>query len=387
MTPHQKKQYLENLASRSKHLVQGARGVELAAQFTDAAKKADDPEYIKFAFELQRDARAERLANNGRTDGPKNLELNELRVLTVDNFVTAQANALSFFENVSLAPNGEPVIENRTGHEIDVKYLGQDGKAKLDRGVANGASSKPQLKILSTPAFEYEVMDLYKGDIRDASFANIDMAYDFTMKVNSLLWPYVTGQVGSFVTTGTKTSRTYVPHSTIAAANLPTTNALTVAGTGASTKWRLDCLKAILEYEAKWEGVMSKDGVVLRANTVFIASSDTMGFLDAIAADSESNPVIDQIFASGYVITLAGRTINLVGDATIDPAGGQAYVQFNKPIGEFYTKPSMDKTTINNSPELAQQNLESISMSKVIGTGLPTNWKINVAGVRYRNAA
>ena len=386
-SPSEKLAFLKNLMFRSEHLVQGpARSTELCAAFDAAIKNFGNEDGVKDSLELQRRAYQDRL--NGNFGSEANMELNAYRITTTDNFITAGANGLSFFEQVTLADNEMPLIENKTRHQIAVTAIGQDGGVLKDHFLPVGAETTPNLAILTTPDFEYTIWDLRKGDVRDTAFANVDMALDMTMKLNGTYWALAKTAIGNFGLSGKKESRVYVPHSSINTNNLPTTNLLVPAsGNTTSSKWRLDCVKLILQYEAKWEGVMFSDGVPLRAQVVYIPSSDTTGLLDAITETSTDNVITRQLAENVFSVTLMGRTIMLMGDATLNPNDGLAYVRFNKSIGEYYSKPSADRVWVDDSMPLRKLNKESMSMTKAHGGALISNRKMNIAAVRYRTAS
>lgn len=376
--------YLATMAARSKSLVNGDRGVELCAFFDAALEQAKDAEKQKgadkYLAELCERARTERLKG---FEGEAVRELNALRVTAVDNFLLASSNALTFFDTVNLQPDEAPWIENSTRQEMSIRYIGQDGKPKSMNVQKNNAHTRVDLAILSTDRYEYPIVDLYTGDAKSPALANIDMEYDFRQRIDAILWPLVKGQIGAFGLTGAKASRVYVPHSSIATANLPTSNLLTPTDTGAATTWRKSCLDAIIDYCASWGSNAFRDGE-LKPEVIYIPSSDVKGWLDNITISSVENSLTRQIFESGWVVSYGGTTFTLVGDSTLDPDDGRAYVKLNKSIGEYFTKTSLDTTVTNTYP---QQNREDVSMSKVYGAGLPSPKKVNLCAVQYRTAA
>jgi hypothetical protein len=323
----------------------------------------------------------ERVANN---EAGAKAELAKLRITTVDNFIIAQTNPMAFFDTVNLADNEIPYIENTSKQEITISYLGQDGRARRSQPIAYQQSAMVELHVISTEEFEYQLRDIYKGEVKSAAMANIDMARDLELKISKLLWPFIQGAIGPFVTTGPRAGRTYFPHSIVNIKNLPTTNLLTAAGNTTTSLWRKECMDIVLKYAAAW-GTQTLPGIVMKPTAIYIPSSEVMGFLDQVTLTSQPNTKVEEIFEYGYVITYGGATWNLIGDATLDPDLGLAYVKFNNPIGMFFRKPGMDQTFEDNTIDMQKQNKGSVSMNKVIGFGLPINYRLNIAAVRYHN--
>ena len=309
-------------------------------------------------------------------------ELAEFRITTVNNFLLGATNAGTFFENVNLAPADLAYVQNQTRNELTVRYVGQDG------GIQKTQASKGQdevmvpLFFMATDDYEYTVVDLYTGDVRSPAQAQVDMGYDLGMQVDQNLWPIIKASIGAFRLTGPRHLRTYVPHSAVKTANLPTTNLLAPSDTGAATGWRKSCMDAILKYCAAWGTNTFSDGPI-NPQVVYIPSSDTMGMLDQITLTSYGNAAVTEIFESGYLVNYGGKQWILVGDSTLDPAEGRAYVRTNKPLGMFYTKTSLDKTIVTPNEK---QNKESVAIRKVVGNAVPSPNVVNVMAVQYRTA-
>lgn len=387
-------QYIQGLKARAEHLHQGETASRLVATFDQALAMLKDPEAVKksdtYLGDLLRGARDEREAKIIR--GPKQMELNALRVTTIDNFMVGSSNAASFFDAVNLAEDEEPWIENTTRQETEVRYIGQDGKARKTTILKADEGTRVDLRTLSTEEIEYLVTDIYKGDMKTPAMANIDLSYDLMQQNDQLLWAQVQGLIGNdFSYTGRKTARTINFHSSVKVANLPAGNLLlpTLANGDAratTSTFDLECLKAIIEYIGKWGSNAFRDGE-LRLGTIFVPSGDMFGWIGQVDVDTRENPITTQIFTSGYVVNFAGTSFTIVGDNTLDPAAGLAYVQTNKSVGEFFTKTSMDKVFIDDSISNQKLNRESISMSKVVGAGLPAQKRVNAAAVRYKVAS
>lgn len=377
-----RQQYLDFLRERSK-LLQGATA-EKVGTVLKTMREGMTPENEKRLFDL---IKAAQVAGQGSAEA---LQLAAARIETVNNFLWASSNALQFFTEVDLATGDTPWIENTTNHVIQVDYIGQDGRPKKTQTVAENEQADVQLHTLSTQELEYYVMDIYRGDVRTPQLSNVDMAFDLMMKTDRILWGHVdtrilpVGQTFNYTNTR-KVLRHFNPHSSIKIANLPTTNRLVPAGNTTATKWRKACMDLVLNYIASWGTNAFKDGPLMPM-TVILPAKHLMGFLDEITSFTEAQPnsKVEEIMQTGFIVTYGGVRWNFIGDSTLDPLKGLAYVRMNKPIGTFFTKKSHDKVLVDNSIAMQKENKESVLMTKVIGAGLPSQYMVNIVGVQYK---
>lgn len=310
-------------------------------------------------------------------------QLAAIYVETTQNFLLASANALAFFDVVNLASDERPYIVNQTRQVIDVSFIGMDGRARKTQAVKSQEEAPVDLRILSTSEYEYPLVDVMKGEVKDAALAQVDMNDDFAKQVDAALWPYIKGAIGAFGLTGSKPSRVYVPHPHINVGNLPSTNLLTVTGNGSTTLFRQANINAILRYCAQWGTGAFKDGD-LSPVAIYLPSLHVTSLLESITLiNQQQSAKAEEIFENGYSISIGGKTFTLVGDNSLDPASDPAYVRTNKGLGTFFTKTSLDKTIIDEGTEAQRQNKGSISMNKVIGAAVPSNKKVNVAATAY----
>lgn len=383
----QKKDFLNNAAKRAKHLL-GHFGATLAPQFEAAALAVDDESKQRDMAQRQLAALKERLANGGRTDGPINVELAAMNVLTINNFMWATSNWGAFFEIVNLADDEEPWISNETKVQSSFLSINEDGTPVMDKApLLAGTETRVPLHMKASKEYVYPLIDLYRGDIRMNGMLNLDLARDLREDFEAARFALIDAAFAAFdVASSDKQDRTYVANDRVKSGNIPTTNNLLPSDDNtSSTKWRLTCLKALVHYEAKLSALQSMDGTPIRFSTIFLPSADVTNFIDTISESTESNPITQQIFDNGYVMTIGGRSYNLVGDATLDPALGYAYALSNKPIGRWYAKPGLDGTFINNSAEMQRSNREGQWMRTVHGSAVPKHWKMNAARIRYRD--
>lgn len=318
-----------------------------------------------------------------QSDPVAQAELAEIRINSIDNFVIAGSNALTFFDTINLDEGDSPYLQNTTRQQVPVKYVGQDGGIGTVQALKNQSQIQVPLFTLASDKYEYTVRDIYTGDVKTPALAQVDVAYDIRMQINALIWPLIRSAIGEFRLTGPKHLRTYNPHRSINTDNLPTTNLLTVDGTGPATGWRKECLDSIVAYCGAWGNDAFPEGPI-NPSVIYIPSKDVTGMTKQITLATFGNSAVEQIFENGFLVDYAGKRFILVGDSTLDPLAGRAYMKTSRPLGLFYTKTSMDDLIVTPNRE---QNKESISEVKVIANAVPEPWRVNVAAIQYRTAA
>jgi hypothetical protein len=339
---------------------------------------------------------AELVAGARAGDIGMSAEVASIRRIRVSNFLMAKSNAMTFFDMQVLADNDQPFITNTSRQEIDVNYIGQDGRARKMQAIKYQQDVQVPLYLISSAEFEYPLRDLIRGGLADETKNLVDVAYDLDRKIDAKTFPYITGRIGAFTLTGSKAARTYVPHSTINSANLPTTNLLVSASSGAGTRFNQDCLNAIMDYTGAFADVFP-DGPIA-PQVIYIPSKDSQGWLRSISLSNTSvtpgpastgagnNSFVESIIQTGQPYQYAGRTWLFVPDATLDPTAGLAYVKTTKPVGTFFTKPNWDEMFVEEGINARRQNKGNMSMQKAVGWGLPSTQAVNVMAVRYKTA-
>lgn len=312
-------------------------------------------------------------------------EFNRLRTLTVENLIVAASNAASFFRKVNLEADEEPMIENTTGLVTKARVIGEDGKPHMTQAFKSLIRQLVPLNWVSTDILEYPLVDIYKGPIAQDVLNAVPLSRDFGFKIDALLWKLVQAlPVARWNLAGKPEARTFVLHPNIIATNVPDGNLLDMHTEGA---FNFNVVKGIVKWFMQMSGVFP-DGPTV-PEVIFVPSIDTTAFIDQIDLNSRGdNPAVQQIFTGGYVMDVGGKAIVIVGDATIDPAAGIAYVRTNKPIGEWYTKSSLDINWPNNSsqipPEWVAENKGKTFMKKPFGAATPLPWTINMLAVMYK---
>lgn len=371
-----KKQKIKEMIERAK-LLQAGTCNRVTAHFQKMLASLEDSELLTRSKDLEKRAYSgDRVAMQ---------QLNAFRVINISNFLMPASNAMAFFETERLEEADTPMIENDTRQEIRVRFVGGDGGLQMTQFIKEKAYEHIPLRWIASDIVEYPLVDINKGVVADSAKAQVDIAFDMAMKIDKELWKLVKSLVGNFVLTGPKNKRTYVPHSSVNAANLPTTNLINLSTNGANTKFRLDAIKAALAYCAQWGNNTFSDGD-LAPETFYIPSKHVSDFLDEVSASSTDNEITRQIFSSGYVLNLAGKTFNIVGDSTLDPAEKMAYVRTNKPIGYVFEKPSLDEVIPRNGEltfDEQHQNKGRMAVRKPFAAASPTPKAVNLLGVKF----
>jgi hypothetical protein len=369
-----RKQLLADLKGRARLLFPGARDV--LTKFVELAEKNGTEENLKKLVALKRAA---------VSDNAKLQELNRLRILTVDNFITPLSNAGSFFRKVNLAADEEPMLENTTGQETKARFIGEDGKPHMTQIIKELARRLIDLSWISTRELEYPLVDIYRGQVGQDILNAAPLARDLAIATDQKLWPLIKAlPVATFVLSGKKPNRTFVLHSAINPANVPAGNLLDMSSEG---EFNFEVLKGIVKYFMQMANVFPDGPTAPEA--IFVPSLDVTAFIDALELDSNStSPAMEQIFTDGYVTSIGGKTIVIVGDATLDPAAGIAYVRTNKPIGEWYTKTSLDVNYPENTNQIPgdwiRENKGRTFIKKVFGAVTPLPWTLNMLAVKYK---
>lgn len=367
-----RKQFLTDLRGRGALLFPAAR--ERLTAFLDKAEAAGTEENQRKLIELKRES---------LSDATKLTELNRLRVLTVENLVVAVSNAGSFFTQVTLDADEEPMLENTTGQEMKARFIGEDGKPHLTQLMKNLSRKLIDLAWVSTDILEYPLIDIYRGKIGQDILNAAPMARDLGLRIDAELWKLIQAlPVATWVQTGPPAKRTFVLHSSIIAANVPVGNLLNLSGEGA---FNFNIIKAIVKFYMQMGNIFGQ----MQPQAIFVPSIDVTAFVDALTLTSDGrNPAVQQIFEGGFVTNLGGMKIVIVGDSMLDPAAGLAYVRTSKAIGEWYTKPSLDVTFPENPDQISakalKENKGEMFMKKVFGAVTPLPWTVNMLAVKYK---
>lgn len=308
-------------------------------------------------------------------------ELNELRMQTIDLYIRATSNfATLFFRMVSLQATDEPGWTNSYRNPVNIRYIGEDGGVRLIKAVKAQSHTYITMKELATDGVSYPLRDIQRGiDVAGAAQATVDTAWDMANKMDVDAKTLLDTLFAAFNSGSGKLNQTWLAHPRIVAANLPTTNDLSLADNTGSTKFRLAVIRAIIKYCAQWGQALgqplSPTGVIL------VPSIDITDLATEITpTGSTNNAVADGILKDYRQFDYMGIRWTLVPDVTL--ASGVCYPVLNMPVGEIYTKPSMDEEWVETNK---RKNLETRGATKVIAYSAPEAWRMRTCRVTYHS--
>lgn len=313
-------------------------------------------------------------------------------VITTNNFVAANSSWEPFFESRTLQPDEYPaILPERKGQGITIEVIGQDG-GNIMRQAATTDPTPVFLPLITraTPWIEYPLQDLYTGSVKEAALAQFDIARDKAIRRDQLLGSYLvvnganTRLVSAFTTSGDVLKRDYWAEPNANVANFPAGNLITLTGNSTSSLFRKEAFDAILKYCGQWGDGVLEGGASLVPVEIQIASSHMTDFLAQVSLSSVSNKLNDQIFDGGIVMNYGGRNWVIVGNNTLDPNQGMAYVRTNLPIGIDHSKPNFENVLVDESPELTRQNKGRTCETWVECFAMPLHWRKRTVGIRYR---
>lgn len=349
----------------------------------NSQKPFSEEEAMEVAY-MYRQASEE--ASMGRTDLQRTL--NSMRVTQVDNYVRAMGNWTPFFfEQENLLHDERPVFVHTSKSEVDVHYLAEDGTPNVFQAVRPQSEVYPALRTLTSETVDYQLEDVYNGDIATPAQRTFDIGFDINAQIEKLAFDHMTASAyGSFTTSGSKVARTYVGNSHLTAAgNLPSTNELAVSGIDASSKLDEKALLLVRKYCDQWANAFP-DGPLSPTGVVLIASSDTTNWLEKVNPfGAKVNSLGEGVLENYLAISYGNTNWILVPDVTLAP--NIIYPVLNKKLGKVYFKPSMDREFLipSDPAERIRLNKEGRYQKKVIGMAHAASKRVNVCRVRYRN--
>lgn len=315
--------------------------------------------------------------------------LNALRVTQVDNYIRAMGNWASlFFEEIQLADDERPWFVNTHRTEVDVSYIAENGLPDVKQAVRPQKEVPIDLRLVSSEEVEYQIRDIYQGNIDAAAQATFDIAFDLMAKIEDLAKTTLHLGYGTFDTTNDeKLDRVYLANSYIETSNFPTTNELAGSSLTANSKLKITFVKEIEKYCQSWGNVFM-DGPIMATGVVICPSSVVTDIFEGLDPTSDlSAPIAQQIMQSNYLsFSYGGKTWMLVGDPTIN--GNYIYPILNKRYGHCYKKSSWENeyVTPESPQERMRYNREKRSQMRLIGFATSSPWKVNICRYKFRDA-
>lgn len=314
-----------------------------------------------------------------------------IRLMEVQTVISASTNFGSFFEIVNLAPDEQAELINEWGIETSFSVVGDGNKPRtitVDKTVTNQFVN---LTNVSSDRVKYPLIDLQRGRVDDVHKKTLRMAEDWVYKLDGMAYDLLTyatpssatvagGAYGTFVTTGSKSIRSYIPNnSRLRTANLPTTNDIEVGTPTGSTYFDLPTLKAIVKYGALWG-----DKYGLRpTGKIYLPSVDIDGPVSGIATSTTViNTLGEALLQDGYArISALGITWTIIPDNTLPT--GTCYPEYNKPVGKLFLKPAFDKDRTERDED---ENWETAWQIRPMALVMPWPYRINTARFTYKTA-
>jgi hypothetical protein len=123
-----------------------------------------------------------------------------------------------------------------------------------------------------------------------------------------------------------------------------------------------------------WGQPITPTGVIL------ISSKDALDLSEELTpTGSTNNATADKIIAGDYLeVEWMNRRWKLVPDVTI--ASGVAYPVLGQPVGDYFSKPSMDESFVETN---RKKNWETRSAMKVIQFASPQPKRVNACSITY----
>jgi hypothetical protein len=374
--------YLDLAAARAKHRNPHGLGASILGWVAEAREAIHTKDWMKTKTEIAI------AASRGDEEG-KQLFAEAVKLVT-SNFVAAVSNWGAFFQRESLGDSQWPMlVAERPGMQMTIHTIGQDGGNRTIQSQPGTLDGTPvPLFVRSSHWIEYALRDLYRGDVQQAALAQFDVAMDRLDRTEELLASYLiyggsnTRLVASFTTTGNEWERDYYANRRVNTSNLPAGNFVTLAGNSTSSLFRKEVFDAVVQYFSSWGAGVIENGTLAPVEIV-VASKHINDFLAQVGFSTAANSLAEQVFENGYVVNYAGRNWTVVGDNTLDPNNGVAYVRSNLPVGVAYDKPSFEQVIQDTDSNLVVQNKGRVCEQWVEGFGMPLHWRKHTFGVRY----
>lgn len=357
---------------------------EFKGFFASVKENMADEEYCKQRAEFLEVARSD-----SRDGDEARHQLAKIRLTTSENFIRASSNYISFFDIVELKEDEQPYLQSTVPQEVNVECIGDEGPPRVVGPMKRQSQNPVDLCIISTDRFEYPLMDPYQGyTLKNDALALIDLEFDLTIQVDILLKQFIlAGTPGTrlkttFNTTGPEQERDYYTSQHINDANLPTGNFVDAPGIDSDTFLNQACLTEIVRYTDSWGTGAFRDGS-LAPVAIHVPSGHSHGWLTQVnIIANHTNSKVEEIFEGGAILSWGGKNWIIIGDNTLDPDAGVAYVRLNKSIGTYFHKPTLERHTTRTFEE---RNKEYQWQSKVFGAGFTSDRTPNLFAIRYRN--
>lgn len=324
-------------------------------------------------------------------------QLASLRVEVFSNYLYAPALWLAqYAEVINLKADERPVAQRITKQEVAVYGVGGDGSPKQVKVALDPDETLVPLGYLTTDLVRYRKVDVYRGRVTDPALATINLAYDFGMKVDGKVQDLLIGDgasfFGPFTFAGKRANWSYVAHSRINTANLPSTNDVVVYaqdGTTKVDKFGFQVLAAVVDYAARWNGAF-QDGVDLKpTGRIILPPGHIKEIMDGIyPSGATRNKIADDLMEQGWFgVNFLGTDWLFVPDSTLDPNDRVCYPEFNKKPIQVFFKPELDEEKDSAGDyQIESKNEEERYMRRVFGAYYDSSRRAFAARFDYSGA-
>ena len=345
------------------------------------AMAEDLASYLEEKKQVTADARAQWMKNHwrlGKGDRQMEDEFADAWITSVDKDVLAHMFTLAFFQLVTLQPNEWPIIktDSRDG-TLKCWITGEQNGTPRHQFIPRGEHQAYLLDRYTSEDVEGQLYNLQTGDVSEQDKMLKEMVYEFDLGIDAMGRALLDSAA---IESGL---RAYLSlHSSVVEANVPDANAmdLSAADEGLLTVAKL---KEILDYFERFASDVELDQTPLTIRAIFMSSQnarDVWDFPSEVAGYSLSGALTNPkdalpesmkttIWQSGKINSLFGYPVNLVSRNTI--AAGTMFVASNKPMGFYFTKPSMAEVY---REEKRRQNRALMAMSRVHKFVQPDEW-------------
>ena len=362
---------------------------ELCAEKAEAHKKVSDADRKALFF----------AASKG--DPAAKSELSGAMIEEVNINVLGQLFAMSFFRTKTYGPADFPVIRTELyDKNFFVTSIGLNGGNPMKQHVEAMTDYLLNFGYWATPAFEFQQYHLQTGPLNYFGKALARVTYELGLKLDQIARDFLranaylnsavsgTSTLGFGSIAGNAAALTTLLnlHASINSDNIPPANGLDMSAF-ATGKLSMEKIKRILDYTVRWtQDVQPQEGGGLagpmEVRALHVSSQrwrdlwDQADMVALVATAVTGEPYTpntaptatipaegrNAIWRSGKIDTFFGHACPIVPNNTL--SSNEAYVAFNRPAGEFHSKPFFDSTVHDQTPELSQKNSERVWMKK-----------------------
>ena len=323
---------------------------------------------------------------------PARRTLASLRVEVFSNYLYAPALWMGqYAEVINLKDDERPIAQRITKQEVSITGVGGDGAPHQVKVSLDPDETLIPLGFLTTDVVRYRKVDIYRGRVTDPALATINLSYDFGQKIDGKVQDLLLNGsfFGAFTFTGKRANWSYVAHSRINTANLPTGNDVQVYeqdGTTKSTKFGFQTLAYIVDYAARWDGAF-QDGVNLKpTGRILLPPAHIKEITSGIfPSGATRNKIADELMEAGWFgVHYLGVDWLFVPDNTLDPAVRSCYPEFNKKPVQVFFKPGLDEEKDSAGDyQTDSKNEEERYMRRVFGAYYDSSRRAYAARFNY----